>query len=152
MIDGTTRRGMVFNWLTWVGLMIAALGWILPLLAGGGEGGRSFTLGSHVFTFDAADRTTQNMILSGFGLALLGALQTGFGALDRFFSEILVRSRRQPEFAAEIPQVDPHEVVERGKLNDRAYVLFADGTVEVETLLGMRRFASFGDAEGFVGR
>ena len=152
MIDGTTRRGMVFNWLTWVGLMIAALGWILPFLAGGGEAARSFAIGLHVFTLDAADRTTQNMILSGFGLALLGALQTGFGALDRFFSEILVRSRRQPEFAPEVPRIDPHEIVERGRLKDRAYVLFADGTVEVETLLGMRRFASLGDAEGFVGR
>ncbi len=43
------------------------------------------------------------------------------------------------------------KVVERGRLKDRPYVLFGDGSIEVETLLGQRRFASFKDAREFIG-
>lgn len=41
-------------------------------------------------------------------------------------------------------------VVERGRLKDRAYVLYLDGTVEVETMLGRRIFSSLRDAQEFI--
>ena len=34
----------------------------------------------------------------------------------------------------------PKKIVERGRLRDRAYTLFMDGSVEIETLLGLRQF------------
>ncbi len=50
------------------------------------------------------------------------------------------------------PQVGkPLKIVERGRLKNSAYVLFGDGSVEVETLLGLRRFASLGEAYEFIG-
>ena len=39
-----------------------------------------------------------------------------------------------------MPQRSPSDVVTRGALNGRDYVLFRDGSVVVETLLGARRF------------
>jgi len=42
-------------------------------------------------------------------------------------------------------------IVERGWIKDRPFVRYADGSVEVETLLGMRRFGTFTDAQDFVG-
>lgn len=37
----------------------------------------------------------QGLLVTGFGLAILRALQTGFGALDRFFGAILQRTEKQ---------------------------------------------------------
>jgi hypothetical protein len=45
----------------------------------------------------------------------------------------------------------PNEVVTRGALNGRDYVLFRDGSVLVETLLGPRRFSSISEAQEFIG-
>jgi hypothetical protein len=43
------------------------------------------------------------------------------------------------------------EVVTRGALSGRDYVLFRDGSVVVETLLGPRRFLSLTEAQEFIG-
>jgi hypothetical protein len=43
------------------------------------------------------------------------------------------------------------EVVTRGALSGRDYVLFRDGSVVVETLLGPRRFVSLTEAQEFIG-
>jgi hypothetical protein len=50
-----------------------------------------------------------------------------------------------------MPQRSPSEVVTRGALNGRDYVLFRDGSVVVETLLGPRRFSSITEAQEFIG-
>jgi hypothetical protein len=50
-----------------------------------------------------------------------------------------------------MPQRTPSEVVTRGALNGRDYVLFRDGSVVVETLLGPRRFGSITEAQEFIG-
>jgi prepilin-type processing-associated H-X9-DG protein len=42
------------------------------------------------------------------------------------------------------------KIVERGWVKDRAYVLYADGSVEVETRLGRRIFSSLQDAQEFI--
>jgi hypothetical protein len=43
------------------------------------------------------------------------------------------------------------DVVTRGELNGRDYVLYRDGSVLIETLLGPRRFASISEAQEFIG-
>lgn len=48
-------------------------------------------------------------------------------------------------------QRSTNEVVTRGALNGRDYVLFRDGSVLVETLLGPRRFSSISEAQEFIG-
>ena len=42
-------------------------------------------------------------------------------------------------------------IVEEGWLGNRPFVRFADGVVEVETVLGARRFRNAEEARGFVG-
>ena len=56
----------------------------------------------------------------------------------------------EPEPEPEPAYVEPDAIVERGRVGDRAYVLFGDGSVEVETLLGVRRFASIDEARDFI--
>ncbi|MGA2637450.1 hypothetical protein [Methylocella sp.] len=44
----------------------------------------------------------------------------------------------------------PRKILERGWVKDRAYVLFVDGSVEVETMLGRRIFPSLQEAQEFI--
>lgn len=125
----------------------------------------------------------QSAIISGFGVGIIGALQTGFGALNCFFAAVLARSgqaRAQtaaPAAAYPVAQTQapaanyraaaqtpapaakaiarqqpapPRKILERGWVKDRAYVLFADGSVEVETMLGRRIFPSLQEAQEFI--
>jgi hypothetical protein len=50
-----------------------------------------------------------------------------------------------------MPQRSASDVVTRGALNGRDYILFRDGSVVVETLLGARRFPSITEAQEFIG-
>lgn len=142
---------MNFDRMTWIGLIIVALGWTLllstPQLADywASVSGRPVSSTSS----DMAG-IAQSTILSGFGLAILGALQTGFGALKSFFDAALARTSHTPVKA--VGQRPPHarKIAERGWVKDRAYVLFNDGSVEVETMLGRRLFASLQDAREFI--
>ena len=82
--------------------------------------------------------------------------RAGLKTLRLFFEAVLQRSaaaRAQPAPPPPpaVEPVDPTQVVERGWIRNRPYARFADGSVEIETLLGIRRFASFADAEDFVG-
>jgi hypothetical protein len=138
---------MVFDRMTWIGFMVVALGWAL-LLSGAPALEIFAAVIGHKLPFDIA-AIAQATILSGFGLAILGALQTGFGALKQFFDSVLERTARTG--SAPAPKKSGNKVVERGRLKDRPYVLFGDGSIEVQTLLGLRRFASFKDAREFIG-
>ncbi|PNG27956.1 hypothetical protein [Methylocella silvestris] len=177
---------MVFERLTWIGFMIVAAGWALLFsspqlgyvtarLSGqiGGSGGLNFAL------------VAQSVILCGLGIAIIGALQTGFGALNKFFEAVMARSqpksgrgqaqapapqnpasRPSPSLSPQPPlkpQPQPakavsakakpenaRKILERGWVKDRAYVQFADGSVEVETLLGRRMFPSLQEAQEFI--
>ena len=93
------------------------------------------------------------LMASGATMLILDALQNGFGALDAFFQEALARSaRRASEEARPAPQQHAAARVQRrGYIGDRPYVLYGDGAVAVETLLGVRRFASLHEAEEFIG-
>ncbi|WP_036261326.1 hypothetical protein [Methylocapsa aurea] len=142
---------MIFDRLTWIGLMIVALGWTLLLsavqltdlvasLSGRVMGGGSLPMAG----------IAECTILSGFGMAILGALQTGFGALNKFFDAVLARTAQPSTKTAPQPASRQRKVIERGWVKDRAYILFVDGSVEVETLLGRRLFPSLQDAQEFI--
>ncbi len=138
---------MLFDKLTWIGLMVVALGWALLLSGAPSVEILTKLLGRGDLPFNMVV-IAQATILTGFGLAVLGALQTGFGALKNFFDTVLERTARSGEQNV----VQSGKIVERGRLRNRPFVRFGDGTVEVETLLGLRRFASLKDAHEFIGR
>ncbi len=182
-------RTLQFGKLTWIGLMIVTFGWTL-LLSGVSLGDIVTRMSGHaspaVMSISMAV-VAQCTILTGFGLALLGLLQTGFSALNRFFDAVLERTAKRQEFDQPMARVEapplraepasragapasrggssaqPYrsapsaktpsrgKIVERGLLKDRAYVLFGDGSIEVETLLGLRRFQSLREASEFIG-
>lgn len=102
------------------------------------------------------------LLLAVFGatLVILDALRKGFGALDSFFREALERSERRAReeirAAAERSRragAEPDHAwpTERGFIADRPYILYGNGMVAVETLLGVRRFATMQEAREFVG-
>jgi hypothetical protein len=149
---------MPFDKLTWVGLMLVALGWAL-LFSGAPLADLFARVTGRVIAFGSPSDMlgiSQCAILSGFGLAVLGVLQTGFGALNRFFEAVLERTAK-PQNAepmqVSVRRSEPQNkaVLERGRLKDRAYVRFVDGSVEVETLLGLRHFPNLDEALEFIG-
>jgi hypothetical protein len=143
-----------------LGLLLAGCGWVLLLFGGQISLAAAALLGRPVPLAIDPGRTdvAQSLILSGFGLAILGTLKSGLATLRLFFEAVLQRSaaaRAQPAQPAPqapvVEAIDPSAVIERGWIRDRPYVRFGDGSVEIETLLGVRRFSSFLDAENFVG-
>ena len=130
--------------LTWLGLLVAAIGWALLLGA--------TVASAKLATSSRADfvEIARCLIGSGFGLALIGALQTGFGALNRFFSAVLTRSgpRSAPApVTATTPPVDRSAQPLRER---RPYQILSDGSVEVETIVGTRRFDTMDEAREFI--
>ena len=85
---------MIFHRLTWIGFMIVAGGWVLVLAAPQLNDAAAHFTGRPLEAAPAinAAAIAQCAILSGFGVGIIGALQTGFGALDRFFAAVLARS------------------------------------------------------------
>jgi prepilin-type processing-associated H-X9-DG protein len=142
---------MYFDKMTWIGLMIVAFGWALlfsaPQLSELLTIDDSRAGGSTGFNVIAIAECT---ILSGFGIGILGALQTGFGTTRFFIEAALTRSALPPTKVIGQVTARQKKIAERGWVKDRAYVLFADGSVEVETMLGRRLFASLQDAQEFI--
>ena len=137
--------------LTWIGLTLSAIGWALLL----GEVALSDFVVAKIartvpptFHADLVD-IAKCIIASGLGLAIVGSLQTGFGALNRFFEAVLMRSnsRTTPQRQTE-PTVDP--IKPAATVDKRPYRLFPDGSVEVETILGTRRFDTMAEARDFI--
>lgn len=159
-----------------MGLLIATLGWGIlicyPLVV-------SFTFdaaqGQHVRDPGRfIPLIGENTILTGMAIAILGALERALRLLSKI-SSTGAAGRAQPVAGARsmqpgpsapinVPQSVPTvaepmlmspraagDVVTRGALNGRDYVLFRDGSVVLETLLGPRRFASIGEAQEFIG-
>jgi hypothetical protein len=151
---------MASSRLTFFGLFLAAIGWVLLLFGGeialslNGLLSRPLPLAIDPGRTDVAE----SLIFSGFALAILGTLRAGLKTLRLFFEAVLQRSaaaRAQPAPppppAPVVEAIDPSTIVERGWIRNRPYARFGDGSVEVETLLGVRRFATFADAQDFVG-
>ena len=152
---------MTIDRFTWCGLSIVILGWVV-LIADMTISESVLRAGNLVAVISLrSDIVTiaQTAILSGFGLALVGALRSGFGALNRFFEAVLQRSSA-PRPAPAVEQPEPHvattapHTIERmaptGQIKDRNYVVLPDGSVEVDTLLGTRVFASLDEARDFI--
>lgn len=110
----------------------------------------------------------QLLVVTGLGLALLGGLREGFGALNRFFDSVLQRSaaaRPMPrpdldddldETVVAMPHAPDrvHAAAERAPserpASARNYTILPDGSVEVDTLLGTRIFANLDEARDFI--
>lgn len=136
--------GLALGRLTWIGLIVAALGWTLMICEATmadvlARGSRAPTLHGDLVA------VAQGLIGSGFGLAIVGALQSGFGTLNRFFEAVLMRSTQRAGGSPAAVPVAPAAGRER-----RPYRTLADGSVEVETIVGTRRFASMQEAAEFI--
>ena len=111
----------------------------------------------------------QNAIITGLGLALLGLsgrllrILIGIAALraetkqpdavkvDHHGRSPAQSAPRRGIWETSHAAADPaRDIITRGALNGRGYVLFRDGTVVVETLLGPKRFGSMTDAQNFI--
>jgi hypothetical protein len=143
-----TFDALGLGWLTWAGLLVAILGWAM-LLAGAVLADMLIARFPHLlgpgFHSDFLD-IARCLIVSGFGLAIVGALHAGFGTLNRFFGAVLMRSAQRDNE----PQrpVEPSPVPTPSKR--RPYRMFADGTVEVDTIVGTRLFKSMAEAREFI--
>ncbi len=145
--DGSTRDGLAIGRLTAIGLILAGIGWALLLgeatvadvLPAGHASARPPTFHADLCVI------AECVIASGFALAIVGALQTGFGALNRFFEAVLMRSAQR-----QAPVVMRDEPVVDAPMPERPYRKMPDGSVEVDTILGTRRFTSVAEARAFI--
>ena len=138
--------------LTWIGLTLSGIGWAMLL----GEAALADILVTKVpralpptFHADLLD-IAKCIIVSGFGLAIVGALQTGFGALNRFFEAVLMRSNGRAGGAQQSASVASSHERPMPSDDKRPYRLLPDGSVEVETILGTRRFETMAEAREFI--
>ena len=149
---------MLFPRLTWAGLLISTLGWGLllacPLLAPHGASAPETSDPQRFILIFG-----QNVIITGLAIAFLGAMEKMIALLSRAPAAGASQSKaaavagRMPALSA--PQLmttrQANDIVTKGALAGRDYVLFRDGSVVVETLLGPRRFLSLGEAQEFIG-
>lgn len=163
MSDFLPPRGAGVNRLKVFGFGLVILGWVILL--------GDLTLSDSVLKAGSlvavlalkADIVTlaQCLLLTGFGLAVLGALKDGFGALNRFFDAVLQRSsgpRPTPMPAAAeaetvvaaVPNGSDRSPSAAAQNRDRNYTILPDGSVEVDTLLGTRIFATLDEARDFI--
>ncbi len=147
------------------GFALVILGWVI-LVADLALSDAVLKAGSLVAVLSLkADIVTlaQTLVASGFGLAVMGALRDGFGALNRFFDAVLQRSAgpRPEPMPQPVVRLDEDDVVAPPSAEEdrpataaphrqRNYVILPDGSVEVETLLGTRIFATLDEARGFI--
>lgn len=165
---------MPFPRLTWAGLLIATLGWgfllsyplLGPTVLSSSGGAEIRDPARFILIFG------ENAVVTGLAIALLGAFERALRLLGRIAGNAgQVRAQSKPGTAAMagtttsaapaatmsaqshmlMPQRSSTDVVTRGALNGRDYILFRDGSVVVETLLGARRFPSITEAQEFIG-
>lgn len=141
----------MFDRLMWIGFIIVALGWAFLL------SGLQLVEVVTNLTGHSMNASYLNMpivalctVLTGFGVAIVGVLQAGFGTLNKFFDSVFERSGKSSTKMLQKHEEQPRKIIERGWLKDRAYVLFMDGSVEIETMLGRRLFPSLQDAREFI--
>lgn len=137
------------------GIVIAGMGWFIVLAAG------TFVFSIETPAQDGAaaqaillGRLAEALIVTGFGFAILDALDRNRRLTSRAMSVL----QRQPD-AADRPErplatgaqeTQSVTAIGSGALSGREYTVFDDGSIEIETILGRRRFASILDAREFV--
>jgi hypothetical protein len=140
---------MTLGRVGWIGAILVTFGWALLLL--GSPIWRLIDVAkldwfSGVAAIDP-EVIGHDMILTGIGLAIIGTLQTGFSALTRFFDAVLkniVDAQMSP--APSPPRSEP----KRTRITEFGVIVLDDGSIEVESILGTRRFASFAEAREFI--
>ena len=85
---------MIFDKLTWVGLMNTALGWTL-LLSSPQLIEIFASLSGRPGVYRNLPTIAECTILTGLGIAILGALQTGFGVLNKFLESAFEEPARR---------------------------------------------------------
>lgn len=169
---------MKSNRLTWAGLGVALIGWavliadmvISDTVLKAGNLVAVLALRGDILTI------AQTTIFSGFGLAVIGTLRSGFGAFAKFFDAVLQRSAAPPRPKEPValdpePMIDPAPAPSTvrpvdtitvspadarpdwgkpARARDRNYVILSDGSVEVETMFGTRVFATMDEAKDFI--
>lgn len=94
---------------------------------------------------------TQATLMTGLTIAIVGALQIAADALSPH-SEAVRKGSRQLAGPSGPPRPGRDlDIAEEGILAGRAYKTYADGTVEMNTLLGRREFESMAHAVAFLG-
>ena len=80
--------------MTWVGFGIALIGWVLLIidLVASDTLMRAGNLVAVLSLRNDVVTLAQTVILTGFGIAIVGALRAGFGAFTKFFDAVLQRS------------------------------------------------------------
>jgi hypothetical protein len=135
--------------LSWIGFGIAAIGWALFI----GEATHADIISVKWLRPSSAAlhadilETAKCIIASGFALALVGGLRAGFGTLNRFFAAVLTRSARRD---TETPHPAERTAATPSSILRRPYRTFADGSVEVDTIVGTRLFRSMTEARDFI--
>jgi hypothetical protein len=142
------------RWRQRVGFALIVLGWAAAAAS-------YFPLGLTKVSFEFAGvflpaallTFGQFALATGLAMHMSAHFAYGFSALDRFFEAILQRTLQPapPANDARPIEVRPPSVVSKGFIGERPYAHFSDGSVEVETLLGSRRFESLEAAHSFVG-
>lgn len=142
--------------LTWIGLVVVAVGWGLLILSIAFADvliAKAPRLMPPVLHADLIE-ISRCVIVTGFGLAVVGALQAGFTRLDRAFGVTAMRAsaadevRMEPAFSTSAPAAP--ERVSPGQGKRRPYRVFADGSVEVDTIVGTRLFKTMAEAREFI--
>ena len=154
---------MATDRLTWLGLAIAIVGWavlvldmtVSEALLRAGNLVAVLSLRTDIVTI------SQTAILSGFGLSVIGTLRGGF----RLLAGLTEPTREPPAAVTRLPEplatvaepIEPEVLMPQSPgrpstppLRERNYVILPDGSVEVETLLGTRIFASLDEARDFI--
>ena len=135
--------------LGWIGLSVAGIGWMILL----GEAAvvdilpvKAIRPVSPTFHADLCD-IAKCLIASGFGLAIVGALQTGFGALNRFFEAVLMRSSQRAA-----PRADRRAGGASPRRRRRSAPIdgFRTDPWKSRTILGTRRFKTMAEARDFI--
>ncbi|MBE7201485.1 MAG: hypothetical protein INR70_27285 [Parafilimonas terrae] len=160
------RRGAGLGGLAAFGLLLAVVGWVvlvLDLFVA-----EALLQAGNLVTVTAlrGDVATlsQTAVLTGIGLALLGTLRQGLGRLNGYFEMVLgpadlparpapapaTPPRTEPVPPAPPPIIEGRAAAAGPAGRDRNYVILPDGSVEVETLLGTRVFASLDEARDFI--
>jgi hypothetical protein len=140
---------MTLGRVGWIGAIMVAFGWALlllgaPVLQLVDANKLDWLIGSTTIDTEVIGH---DLILTGIGLAVIGTLQTGFSALTRFFDAIL-KNIVESQISSVASPLMPEP--KRTRITEFGVVVLDDGSIEVETILGTRRFASFAEAREFM--
>lgn len=95
--------------MAWAGFGIALIGWVLLIfdLVASDAVLRTGNLVATLSLRNDVATVAQTVILSGFGLAVVGTLRAGFGAFTRFFDAVLQRSAAPREKGSTTLEPEP---------------------------------------------